>query len=163
MADVLKYGWVYGGKIGQEMPLAANQWFDRKGGAFVTASGNVGGKQVLKLVTAHSQDIVGWAEVPRAAVPGLVDYWSSGSVSGANTAHVITDPSAHYALPAWEGTASLAASIVGLYTELDIQASIQYAEAAPSGIASRMQIFVVDVDLNDKIIYGRVNPGHLQV
>jgi hypothetical protein len=112
MADVLKYGWAYGGKQGQEMKCARMQYFNRLGGAFVTASGATG---VVKLTTASTDVIVGWAEVPRAAVPGIVDYWISDTTVGKDKIHVITDPSAVYCLPADESVGSVTASLIGRF------------------------------------------------
>ena len=160
MADVLKYGWVYGGKIGQEMKIAANQNFYRDGGAFITASGS-GGVNIL--ATLPTADLVGWAEVPRAAVPGLADYWNSGTTSGAMKAHVITDPGAIFAMPPYEGSASLSANVVGLHVGIVYNATRQYANTATNAIASQMQLKVVDVDMTERVMYVQVRQAHVGV
>ena len=159
MADVLKYGWAYGGKQGQEMKCARMQYFNRFGGAFVTASAGTG---VVKLTTASTDTIVGWAEVPRAAVPGIVNYWISSSTVGKDKVHVITDPSAVYCLPADESVGSVTASLVGRFICASLTGTtttaIQYAMARATTSVALQQLFVVGVDTVQRSFYVRVNP-----
>lgn len=160
MADVLKYGWAYGGKQGQEMKCAGLQYFNRLGGAFVCASGsgNAGG---IKLVTASTQRIIGWAEAPRAAVPGIVNYWISSGTVGKDKLHVITDPSAVYCIPA---RGAVVASLIGNYVCASQAGStttaIQQARNAACTLASLSQLFVVGVNVAQQALYVRVNPSH---
>jgi hypothetical protein len=163
MADVLKYGWAYGGKQGQEMRCARAQYFNRLGGAFVTASGATG---VMTLTTASTDVIVGWAEVPRAAVPGIVDYWISDDTTvGKDRIHVITDPSAVYCMPADESVGSVTASLIGRYICASLTGAtttaIQYAMARATTAAANQQLFVVGVDTVQRSFYVRVNPHHV--
>jgi hypothetical protein len=161
MADVLKYGWAYGGKQGQEMAVGNAQSFYRTGGAFVTASNISQAVTVMNLCTASTDGVVGWAEVPRAAVPGIVDWWTSPADSNADDKiHVITDPTAVYALPVDESAASLGLGNIGMYAGLVVSASIQYAYAQVVVATTNKQLFVVDVDVAEKIMYVRINPGH---
>lgn len=161
MADVLKYGWAYGGKQGQEMKCARNQYFNRLGGALVCASGATG---VVKLVTASTQRVVGWAEVPRAAVPGIVNYWISSTTVGKDKVHVITDPSAVYCMPADESVGSVTASLIGRFVCASqtgtTTTAIQYAMARATTTASLQQLFVVGVDTTQRSLYVRINPTH---
>lgn len=159
MADVLKYGWVTGGKMGSEVKLARIQSFNRRGGAFVTASGATG---VMKIVTASTDVIAGWAEVPRTDVPGLDAYWTSDTVVGKDKVMMIHDPTAVYALPAYEGLASLSASLIGGFVAASAEGAtttlIQYAGAKRTTTAANQQLFVVGVDLVNRLIHVRVNP-----
>ncbi len=163
MADVLKYGWAYGGKQGQEMKCARNQYFNRLGGAFVTASGATG---VVKVTVASTDTIVGWAEVPRAAVPGIGDYWISSTTVGKDKVHVITDPSAVYCLPADESVGSVTASLIGRFICASLTGAgaatsspaIQYAMARATTSVALQQLFVVGVDTVQRSFYVRVNP-----
>jgi len=161
MADVLKYGWAYGGKQGQEMKCAKTQYFNRLGGAFVTASGATG---VLKFVTASTGVIAGWAEVPRAS-DAIYDYWTSSSTVGKDKIHVITDPTAVYAMPCTETAASLTASLVGRFVAASLvgtgTSGIQKVVPRASTTAANQQLFVVDVDMDERVIYVRVNPHHV--
>jgi len=165
MADVLKYGWVYGGKQGQEMKVAKTQYFNRLGGAFVTASGATG---VMKLTTASTNVIVGWAEVPRggwSTSDATKSYYQSSSTVGKDKVHVITDPTAVYAMPVLETEASLTASLIGRFVAASAAGSTttlkQYARAKATTTAANQQFFVVDVDTDEKIIYVRLNPHHV--
>ena len=163
MADVLKYGWAYGGKQGQEMKCAKSQYFNRLGGALVTASGATG---VVKLTTASTDNVIGWAEVPRAAVPGIVNYWISSTTVGKDKVHVITDPSAVFCMPADESVGSVTASLVGRFICASLTGAtttaIQYAMARETTSAGNQQLFVVGVDTVQRAFYVRVAPpgGH---
>ena len=161
MADVLKYGWAYGGKQGQEMKCAKTQYFNRLGGAFVTASGATG---VVKVTTASTDVIVGWAEVPRPS-DAANDYWTSSSTVGKDKIHVITDPSAVFCMPVFEDTASLTASLVGRFLAASAAGAtttlIQKARAEATTTAANQQLFVVGVDMDNRNVYVRVNPHHV--
>jgi hypothetical protein len=160
MADVLKYGWSYGGKQGQEMKCAKSQYFNRLGGAFVTASGATG---VMKLVTASTEIIAGWAEVPRPQDQGILDYWTSSTTVGKDKIHVITDVNAVYCAPVWENEASLTASLVGRFVNASAQGTTttlsQKVRAKACTANNNQQLFVVGVDMNERTIYVRVNPS----
>jgi hypothetical protein len=165
MADVLKYGWAQGGKVGHEMKCAKSQYFNRLGGAFVTASGATG---VMKLTTASTDVIVGWAEVPRAGwstSDATVNYFLSSSTVGKDKIHVITDPNAIFRMPVFENEASLTASLVGRFVAASAQGSgttlIQKARAKATTTAANQQLFVVGVDMDDRTIYVRLNPHHV--
>jgi hypothetical protein len=159
MADVLKYGWAQGGKQGHEMKCARVQYFNRLGGAFVTASGATG---VVKLTTASTDVIVGWAEVPRPQDQGILDYWTSSTTVGKDKIHVITDPSAVYCVPADESVGSVTASLVGRFICASLTGttttSMQYAMARATTAAANQQLFVVGVDTVQRAFYVRVNP-----
>lgn len=157
----LKYGWVSGGRMGTEVGVAGSQSFNRKGGAFVLASKAEG----FTLVTASTDVIAGWAEVPRSAVPGTDDYWTSSTSDWKDNVMLITDPTAIYAMPASEKTASLSASLVGRFVSASAEGTtttaMQYAIANAQSVTAAQQLFVTGVDLVDKIIYVRVNPHHV--
>jgi hypothetical protein len=158
----LKYGWVDGGRMGTEVMLARSQSFNRKAGAFVTASGATG---VFKLVTASTDVIAGWAEVPRSAVLGTNDYWTSSTTVGKDKVMLIHDPTAIFSMPAFEGIASLSASLVGRYCAASAEGTttslMQYAGAKATTTAAQQQLFVTGVDLVDRLVHVRVNPHHV--
>jgi len=162
--EVLKYGWARGGRMGTDMPIDANISFHRQGGAFVTASAATG---LLQMVIASTDVIVGWAEVPRAAVPGTADYWTSSSTAGKDKVLVIHDPTAIFAMPADETLASLTASLVGRFCAAsapqgrESTSLKQVATSKPSTAGGTQQFFVTGVDVPEKIIYVRVNPHHV--
>jgi hypothetical protein len=164
MADVLKYGWARGGRMGTNMPIDANISFHRKGGAFVNASGTTG---MVQMVIASTAVIVGWAETPRAPVPGTADYWTSSSTAGKDSVLVIHDPTAIFAMPADETLACLSASLVGRFCAAsapqgrESTSLKQVATAKAATAVGTQQFFVTGVDVPEKIIYVRVNPHHL--
>ncbi len=163
MADVLKYGWVRGGKEGVERTVVKNISFHRLGGAFVSASGADG----VTLVTASTMGLYGWAEVPRDESQGTVDYWQSTTTSNTDKVFVITDPTAIFALPAIENRASCAASIIGYAVCASADGANtatgtkQYADCQPTTEGDNAQFFVVDVDADNKIMYVRINPANI--
>jgi hypothetical protein len=164
MADTLKYGWVTGGRQGTEMKMARNQYFNRLGGAFVCASGATG---VMKAVSAITEEIVGWAEVPRSAVPGTVDFYNTNTTVGKDKCFVITDPTAVYKMPVSEAAASLTASLVGRHVCATWSGSAstwkQLADANATTIVTSRMFFVVGVDVDSKTgrcAYVRVHQLH---
>lgn len=165
MADILKYGWVKGGHMGEEYKCAKSQYFNRLAGAFVTASGGTG---VVKLTTASTDVIVGWAEVPRAGwstSDATIDYYLSSSTVGKDKVHVITDPTAVFRLPVYEANASLTASLVGRFTSVITSGSgttlKQLARGKGTTTAANQQFFIVGVDMDNRTIDVRVNPHHV--
>lgn len=168
MADTLKYGWAYGGRQGVEMSVGAADSFSRLGGAFVTASGTGSGLTVVVPVTASTDNIMGWAEVPRSAVPGLNDYWTSSSTSGADKVFVITDPTAVFSMPAQEAIASLTASLVGINMSASASGTtttlVQRVLPRQTTTVANAQFMCMGVDVDTKTgrkIYVRVNPHQL--
>lgn len=163
MADVLKYGWVRGGKEGVERGCVKDISFHRLGGAFVQASGADG----VTLVTASTGAIIGWAEVPRDEGQGTYDYWKATSTSNTDKVFVITDPTAIFALPAIENRASCAASIIGYAVVASADGgktatgTKQYADCKPSTLAANQQLQVVDVDADNNIVFVRILPHQL--
>jgi hypothetical protein len=121
----------------------------------------------MKIAVADGTDVlVGWAEVPRAAVPGVVDYWTSSSTVGKDKVLVIHDPTAIYGMPALEDVASLSASLVGRFSNVRVAGSgtslKQYADAnATAATPGEAQFFVTGVDLIEKTVYVRINPHHV--
>jgi hypothetical protein len=163
MADgeALKYGWVRGGRQGTEMKMARNYSFNRLGGAFVCASGATG---VMKPVTSITEEIVGWAEVPRAAVPGTADFYTTNTTVGKDKCLVITDPTAVFGIPAAEAAASLTASLIGRHVCATWTGSgtslIQKADANATAVVTSRMFFVTGVDITNKIMYVRVHQLH---
>lgn len=168
MADTLKYGWAYGGRQGVEMKVGGSHSFSRLGGAFVSASGTGSGLTVMVPVTASTDAIIGWAEVPRSAVPGLNDFWTSSSTSGSDKVFVITDPTAVFAMPAQEAIASLTASLVGINMSASASGSgttlVQRVLPRQTTTMANAQFMCMGVDTDTKTgrkIYVRVNPHHI--
>ena len=107
----IKYGLLEGRGIGKEMPVAATQYFQRRGGHFVyRTAGNV---NLCSSMTGciRADGVVGWADVPKDAAG--YNYWVSSSTAGSSKVFVITETDAVYAIP-WNGTnASLTATLLG--------------------------------------------------
>jgi len=165
MADTLKYGWIRGGHEGTEMALVNSEYFNRLGGAFVCASGGSGH---MKLMSAVTEKIVGWAEVPRAAVPNTVDFWQSDSTAGKDKVFVITDRSAIFKMPVAEAGASLSASLVGRYCNATWSGSgstyKQLMDCVATSVVNSQMFFVVGVDTDSKTgrcAYVRISDLHL--
>lgn len=164
MADTLKYGWVRGGRQGTEMYMeGSTRYYNRLGAAFVCASGSTG---LMKPVTAITEQIVGWAEVPRAAVPGTVDFWSP-STAHTDKCFVIHDPTAVYKVPVAEAGASLSASLVGRYCCATWTGSgstwKQLVDANATSVVTSRMFFCVGVDTDSKTgrcAYVRVHELH---
>lgn len=164
MADVLKYGWVTGGRQGTEMPVDHGESYNRNGGAFVTASGTTGLMRIIRGGAAGSDVVVGWAEVPRAPVPGLDAYWTSHETLD-DKVLVIHDPTAIFAMPVSETGASLSASLVGRFVAATVSGSgtslVQKVDATATAVAEQQQFFVTGVDLDNRIAFVRINPHHV--
>ena len=107
----IKYGIREGRGTGIEIPVAATQYFQRRGGHFVyTADGNV---NLCSSMTGcdRASGVTGWLDTPKDAAG--YNYWVSSSTAGADKVFVITETDAVYAIP-WNGTnASLTATLVG--------------------------------------------------
>ena len=161
MADILKYGWVRGGRLGVEMKVGGDAYFHRLGGALVTASGTGSGLTVVKPITASTDVVLGWAEVPRADVPGTNSYWKSSSTSGVDKVYVITDPTAEFSMPVFENAASFTASMVGQFVGASAEGSTTTTKQKCLNkvcVASpRKQLKIVGANEDERCYYVRLN------
>lgn len=123
MSNEIKYGWVYGGKRGVELPVAADQYFHRLGGHFcyLDSAGNV-------TICASGTAVFGWAETPKDA--SGYNSWKSSSTAKTDRVFVITDPTAVYICPG-STAASCLATIVG--NSADIRATSNSGVAGAGG------------------------------
>lgn len=100
----LKYGPIQSGLKGREYPVAASQYFDRNGGAFVYLDGS---GHVTGALTATGT-LLGWAVVPGGVGAGTdTAEWKSSATAGADSIFVITDDNAEYFVPT-DGTMTAA-------------------------------------------------------
>jgi len=156
MAEI-KYGWVRGGRTGAEYPCAADQYFHRLGGHFVYADSY--GR--MTVVATPVSTILGWAETPKDA--SGYSSWKSSSTAGESKVYVITDPTAVYAMPVSEGTASLATTMIGDCADLVISGSTYTAKQLLNlGVDNRDYLRIEEVDTANKIAYVRINYAKFQ-
>ena len=145
MAEI-KMGLRTGKGHGREYPVAANQYFQRRGGHLVTL---VDGAVTLSASKAalRGDGLAGWAEVPKDSV-ATTGYWKSSSTAKEDKVFVITDMDAIYEMPYDGHTASLTASLIGRGCDLvctPLSTGLQKARIGK--VAS--PIYIVDVDTDN--------------
>jgi len=107
----IKFGLREGRGIGKEYPVAATQYFQRRGGHFVyLKNGDVNLCSSMTGCT-RADGIVGWADVPKDTSGH--DYWVSSSTAGKDKVFVITETDAVYEIPFYGHAASLTATLIG--------------------------------------------------
>ncbi len=140
---------------GKEYPVAADQYFHRRGGHFaVLTAGNI------TLCSSNLQPI-GWVEPPKDT--SGYSCWKSNAVAETDKVFMNTDYNAVYRIPALETTASLAASQIGqsmkLVTSGSTYTSVQKALVTGTTAAG---VLVVDVDLDNKTVDVKLHPDYIQ-
>jgi len=144
----LRYGHVEGPKTGREYPMAANQYFSRRGGKF----GYLSAGQLT--MCGSTNEVLGWIETPKD--DSGKNAWKS--VSG-DSCFVIYDRDAVFEIPAAEYAASLAASQIGLIFKL-VNVGATYATTQKAKVANTNatrpghvgQLAVLDVDTENKTV-----------
>lgn len=152
MAEI-KMGLRAGKGHGREYPVAASQYFQRRGGHLVTMID--GAVTLAASCTGHRGDgLVGWAEVPKDSV-ATTGYWSSSSTAKADKVFVITDIDAIYEMPYNEQIASLTASLIGRGCDLVCTPLSSGRQMARIGkVAS--PIYIVDVDKDNLTVWVKI-------
>ena len=137
---------------GRELPLKANQYFHRQGGAFVQI---IAGE--ASLVASGVGRVFGWAVAPKQA--DSKNAWKGSGTNAADKLFVIyADPENVFAIPGREVNASIAASWIGKGAGLCIVGAT-YAltqKAQVCGAVTASPLFVVDVDADKNILYVKV-------
>ena len=152
MAEI-RYGLVEGSGKGKEIPLAATQYFQRRGGKFVTIlNGDA------QLVTLATTAIEGWLEAPKH--DDGTDYWLSDSTRRVDKAFVIyADPDNVFELPA---SSTLTASALGepakIVTKGSTTSLVQMAQWDTSATALNGGLTIVGVDLVNDTVKVKVFP-----
>jgi hypothetical protein len=156
MAKEIKFGIREGKGHGKEYPVAASQYFQRRGGHFVfLKDGNI---NLCSSMTGcdRANGVLGWAEVPKDAAGH--DYWVSSSTAAADKVFVITDVDAVYEIPYDGHTASLTATLIGRGMDLIATPLSSGAQKARIGkVAS--PILCVDADLVNKTAFVKIKPS----
>ena len=155
MAEI-RFGKREGQRGGKEYPVAADQYFQRRGGHLVTI---VDGHIYLSASKAalRGDGLLGWAETPKDAAG--YNYWKSSSTAGADSVFVHTSVDNVYEMP-WYGSvgASLTATLIGRGAELICTPLTSANQMARIGkVAS--PITIVDVDTDNTTVFVRIKPG----
>ena len=157
MAEI-KYGRVEGRGAGREYPVAASQYFHRRGGKFVYLSaGNV------TLCASDATEIAGWAQVPKCAAG--YDAWKSSATAEADSVFVYYGLDEVYEMPYDNATnASLAASLIGLGC-LPVESGTTYSQiqkARYHATAASNLLDIVDVDTTNTTVFVKIRPTKKQ-
>lgn len=157
----MKYGHREGPGKGKEMPVAASQYFHRRGGHFVVA--NAAGHMLVASTVNSASPLVGWAEVPKDA--SLKSSWKSSSTAGADSVFVITGLENIFEMPVDKSVASANATLVGKgcgitdanATYTMIQRAAYYATAASCNLV------VHDYDKDNQTVRVSIKPDKYMV
>jgi hypothetical protein len=152
----LRYGQVEGSGHGREYPVAATQYFHRKGGKFVTiSSGNI------SLCASGTTTTIGWADSPKHAAG--TDTYTSSATAGKDAMFVVNGIDAVFEIPYYTTvTSSLIGSNIGLINATNlgenatpIAASMQMGkDGSPNEV-----IQVIDVDVANQTVMVKINPN----
>jgi len=157
----MKYGLREGPGKGKEYPVAASQYFHRRGGHFcwVNSAGHVCVASAINSATP----LIGWAEVPKDA--SGKNSWKSSSTAGADKVFVITGLENIFELPIDKSAASANATIVGKGAGISdanatytmIQKAYYYATAASCNL------LIHDYDKTNQTVRVSIKPDKYKV
>lgn len=160
MAEI-RYGLVEGGGKGKEVPLAATQYFHRRGGKFVTLN-TAGNAEAVTTGTV----VAGWLEVPKHT-SGQDTWVSSGTAKADHAFMIYADPDNVFELPA-SSTRTLSASallgsarLVTTGATTSIRQQAQWITTAAS-ISTDAVLTIVDMDLTNNTVKVKVKPKNKQ-
>lgn len=157
MGTEIKFGCTSDDVQGFTLPVAAEQYFHRMGGHFVYTDAT----GAVTLAATPIGTLLGWAEVPKDAAG--YNAWKSSATAKADSVFVITDPSAVYAIPVTESTASLTASLVGDCADLVLAGSTYTIKQTLNlGVSTRDYLRIEAIDKVNKIAYVRINYAKYQ-
>ena len=155
----LRMGQTEGPNKGKEYPVAADQYFLRRGGHFAQM---VSGQ--LTLCASGTGTPFGWVETPKDTQG--YSCWKSNAAAdaeGLSNAFCITDMDAVYRIPVNETAASLAASQIGLGMKIvETNATYTLVQRALVGNSTVPALLVVDVDLDNKTVDVKMHPDYTQ-
>lgn len=164
MAEI-KFGHVEGPGQGREYPVAASQYFARRGGKFVYLnSGNV------TLCASGSTKVMGWAESPKDT--SGANSWVSSASAGADKVFVVYGMDDVFELPFHEGNASIAVTLIGAgagivnatigdNTGANTTPAAGTAQYAKTGTTAS-PLSIVDVDTVNKTVKVKIKAGNKQ-
>jgi len=154
MAEI-KYGIREGKGHGREYPVAASQYFQRRGGHLVTMIN--GAVTLAASCTGHVGDgLLGWATVPKDSV-ATTGYWKSSSTAKADKVFVITDLDAVYEMPYDGHIASLTATLIGRGCDLVCTPLTSAVQKARIG-KTASPIHIVGVDIDNLTVRVKIKP-----
>lgn len=150
MAEI-RFGKREGSRGGKEYPCAADQYFQRRGGHFVTI---VDGDIVLSAsaATNRGDGVLGWAETPKDA--SGESYWKSSATARTDYVFVHTSVDNVYELP-FDG--SLTATLIGRGVDFVCTPLTSAEQKVRIGkVAS--PLLIVDVDVTNLTAFVKIKP-----
>jgi len=164
MAEI-RYDQREGTGKGREYPIAASQYFSRRGGKFVYLNINGHANMCASYSTvsgyatcATTNAIFGWLNTPKDA--DGYNAWKSSSTAGADKGFVIYDLDGVFEMPYYTTSASITATQVGLGAGIVIGGStyttVQYACYKATAASCCLQI--VDFDKDNQTAFVKVKP-----
>jgi len=154
----IKFGWNSGPGKGEEVPVAADQYFNRLGGRFVYMSAGNANLRLDATVTDAAKTLFGWLEAPKD--DELESAWKSSSTAGKDKAFVIVGLEDKYWVPLDLASASAAASLVGGFATLK-HTGATYAlkqKAYYIGTAASANLIIHDYDVDDDALLVSIKP-----
>ena len=150
---------------GREYPVAASQYFSRRGGKFVylNLNGNVTMCASYSTVSGYgtcatTNSIFGWANTPKDTAG--YNAWKSSSTAAVDKVFVDYDLGGVYEVPYLTSAASITATQVGLGAGLVIggttYTTIQYCQYFAT--AASCCLTIVDFDKDNQTAFVRVKP-----
>lgn len=138
---------------GREYKVAADQYFQRRGGKFVTIAA---GKISLCASNNRGAGVLGWANTPKDTAGQ--DYWKSSSTDGKDKVFVYTDLDMIYEMP-YSSSTGLDASLLG--RGLDIAAT-PLTSAVQSAYIGKVAspIVCVGIDKSASTVYVKIKPAN---
>lgn len=157
MAEI-RYGLREGPGKGREYPVAASQYFGRRGGHFVNldSAGNADS------CATGATYVAGWAETPKDA--SGKNAWKSSSTAGADKVFIITGLENTFEIPADENKASVNATQIGAGAKI-VEAGATYStiQKAKSGCGDAASpLSIVDIDTVNRTYFVKIKPNALQ-
>jgi hypothetical protein len=153
MAEI-RFGKREGSRGGKEYPCAADQYFQRRGGHFVTM---VDGDIVLSAskTALRGDGLLGWAETPKDA--SGESYWKSSATARTDYIFVHTAVDNVYELPFDGHLASLTATLIGRGCDLVCTPLTSGMQKVRIGkVAS--PIIIVDIDKTNLTAFVKIKP-----
>lgn len=155
----LAMGWREGPGKGKEYPVAASQYFHRRGGHFVyvDSSGNVTLCRGYDAGDgAGTRRVFGWAEVPKDAAGK--NSWKSSTTAAADKVFVITGLDNRFEVPL---SVVPTATTLGKYGRVATYTTATYAtrqRIQPTLTATLAEFIIYDVDISASTALVGVNP-----
>lgn len=155
MAEI-RYGLRNGPGKGREVPVAADQYFSRRGGKFAyIASGN------LTLCGSVCSIVAGWVETPKDSYR---EVWKSSSSAGKDKVFLISGLEDVFELPCDQANASLATTHIGQGADIwEAGSNATYLTQQKARIGEAASpLSIVDVDLTNKTVFVKIKPKYFQ-